>query len=82
MVTRHCGDHFVMYRNIESLCSITGTNMVLQVNLTSKKKQNECPCLIIQCQSDGHKQNQEKRNHLTFVIPFSKEKYRQAKQTC
>ena len=26
------GDHFEMYRNTESLCCITGTNIVLQVN--------------------------------------------------
>ena len=31
----YCGDHFVMYRNIKSLCGVPGTNMV-QVNSTSK----------------------------------------------
>ena len=30
------GDHFEMYRNIESLCCATGTTVVLQVNYTSK----------------------------------------------
>ena len=30
------GDHFKMYRNIESLRCVTGTNTVLQVNYTSK----------------------------------------------
>ena len=30
------GDYFEMYRNIESLCCTTGTNIVLQVNYTSK----------------------------------------------
>ena len=33
------GDHFEKYRNIESLCCVTGTNIVLQVNYTSKPKQ-------------------------------------------
>ena len=32
----YCGDHFEMYRNIESLCGIPGANIVLQVNYTSK----------------------------------------------
>ena len=30
------GDHFEVYRNIESLCCIPGSNMVLQVNYASK----------------------------------------------
>ena len=30
------GDHFKMYRDIESLCCVPGTNIVLQVNYTSK----------------------------------------------
>ena len=29
-------DHFEMYRNLESLCCVTGTNIVFQVNYTSK----------------------------------------------
>ena len=33
------GDHFKMYRDIESLCCVPGTNIVLQVNYTSKNKQ-------------------------------------------
>ena len=32
----NCGDHFVMYRNIKSLCCVPGTTIVLQVNYTSK----------------------------------------------
>ena len=32
------GDHFVMYRNIESLCCAPGTTIVLQVNYISKNK--------------------------------------------
>ena len=35
----HGGDHFEMYRNIQSLYYVTGTNIVLQVNYTSKNKQ-------------------------------------------
>ena len=35
-------DHFVTYRNSESLCSITRTNTVWEVNYTSKSnKQTE-----------------------------------------
>ena len=30
------GDHFEMYRSTESLCCVPGTNIVLQVNYTSK----------------------------------------------
>ena len=30
------GDRYEMYRNIESLCCAPGTNIVLQVNYTSK----------------------------------------------
>ena len=33
MVTKHWGNHFEMYRNIESLCSITGTNIVWSIIL-------------------------------------------------
>ena len=29
-------DHFEMYRNIESLCCVPGTNIVLQISYTSK----------------------------------------------
>ena len=36
MVPRH-GAHFVMYRHIDSLCCIPGTNIMLQVNYTSKQ---------------------------------------------
>ena len=32
----HCGDHFEMYGNTKSLCYITETNIVLQVNYTLK----------------------------------------------
>ena len=32
----YCGDKFEMYRNIESLCCVTVTNIVWQVNYTSK----------------------------------------------
>ena len=40
MVTSHRqhGDHFEMYRDTESLCCITGNNVVLQVDYTSKTK--------------------------------------------
>ena len=34
-----CGDHFVMYRNIKSLCCAPGADVVLQVNYTSKTKE-------------------------------------------
>ena len=36
MVTRHHGDHLEMYRNIESLCCASGTNIVLEVSYSSK----------------------------------------------
>ena len=39
MVTYHnqtYGDHFEIYRNIESLCCVTETNMVLEDNYISK----------------------------------------------
>ena len=29
-------DHFEMYRNIKSLCCVTGANILLQVNYTLK----------------------------------------------
>ena len=32
----HCGDHFEMQRNSESLNCVSGTNIVLQVNYTSQ----------------------------------------------
>ena len=34
-----CGDHFVMYRNIKSLCCAPGTNMVFQA--TFQKQTSE-----------------------------------------
>ena len=37
MTTRlNHGDHFEMYRNIESLCCVPGANIVLLVSCTSK----------------------------------------------
>ena len=30
------GDRFKMYRNTKSVCCITGTNIVLKINCTSK----------------------------------------------
>ena len=40
----YCGDHFVMYRNLESVYA-PGTNAVLQVsyNLVKKKKKKKKP---------------------------------------
>ena len=35
MQTYH-GGHFVMYRNVKSLCCVPGTNIVLQVDYISK----------------------------------------------
>ena len=35
IVMTYCSDNFAMYKNIKSLCCITGT-VVLQVNYTSK----------------------------------------------
>ena len=32
----NCGDHFEIYRNIESECCVPGTNTALQVNHASK----------------------------------------------
>ena len=32
----YCGDHFAIYINIESLCCIPETNIMLYVNYTSK----------------------------------------------
>ena len=38
IVIRHCGDQFEMYRNIKSLCCVTGTNSVLgQLYLETNK---------------------------------------------
>ena len=34
-------DHFVMYRNIESLCYTPGTNSVLYVSYTSKQTNSQ-----------------------------------------
>ena len=39
MVTRHCGDHFEMYRNIKSQCCRTGTNIVLCFRVIILQKQ-------------------------------------------
>ena len=36
MIWTYHGDHFEMYRNIQSLCCATGITMVLCVNYTSK----------------------------------------------
>lgn len=38
MVTTHCGDHFVMYKNIESLGCTPETNGIVYVNYTSMTK--------------------------------------------
>ena len=37
----YCGDHFKMYRNIKSLCCAPENNIVLQVKITSKRKQTK-----------------------------------------
>ena len=43
-----CGDHFVIYKNIESLCCAPENNIVLQVIYTSKNKEQKrdqiCGC--------------------------------------
>ena len=33
----YCGDHFIMYKNVESLCHIPETNIILYVNSNNKK---------------------------------------------
>ena len=33
----YCDDHFVMYKNIKSLCSIPKTNIITYVDYTSVK---------------------------------------------
>ena len=33
--TRHCGDHFIMYINVISLCTIPETNTILYFNYIS-----------------------------------------------
>ena len=38
MVTRHHGNHFIMYKNIESLWCMPETNRTLCVNYTSEKE--------------------------------------------
>ena len=38
MVTRHCGDHFVMKTNVKSLSCTPETNIILYVNYNSIKK--------------------------------------------
>lgn len=38
MLTRHCGDHFTMYKNIKSLCCTLRTNIILYFNYTSIQK--------------------------------------------
>ncbi len=36
----YCGVQFEMYRNTKSLCCVTGTNIVLKVNYTSKTQKH------------------------------------------
>ena len=38
MAARHCGDHFVMYKNIESLYGAYKTNIICYINSNSIKK--------------------------------------------
>jgi len=40
MLTRHCGDHFGTYTNIESLLCTSETNTVFYANYTSTKRRN------------------------------------------
>ena len=38
MVARlNCGDHFIMWENVESLCCAPEANIILEVNYTSVK---------------------------------------------
>ena len=37
MVTTYCGDHFIMHKNIESLCCTPETNRILCVNYNAIK---------------------------------------------
>ena len=37
----YCGDQFIMYINIESLCCIPKTNTILYANYTSIKKKRK-----------------------------------------
>lgn len=39
-----CGNHFPMYTNIESMCYIPETNIMLKVNYTVIKNKNVVRC--------------------------------------
>ena len=44
IISDHCSDHFIMYANVKSLCSIPETNIAQQ--LYYNKKQFPLPSLI------------------------------------
>ena len=39
MVTRQCGDHFIVYLNVESLCCTPETNIIIYIRYFSIKKE-------------------------------------------
>ena len=41
----HSGNHFIMYKNIESLCCKPESNIILKVNYSSIKKKNTYCCV-------------------------------------
>ena len=43
----HCDVQFELYRNTKSLCCLTGTNIILKVNYTSKTQKKKKKHLIV-----------------------------------
>ena len=70
----YCGDHFEIYKNIESLCCVTGTKIVLQVHYTSKtnKLTEERPDLWLpEGGGKGNWMNTVKRYKPPFIIQIT-----------
>ena len=42
----YCGDHFVMFIIVKSLCCTPDTNIILHVNYTSMEKIILCPNIL------------------------------------
>ena len=47
------GDHFIMYRNIKSLCCVTGTNRDLEVDYIHKQKKSGKESRFVVTRSEG-----------------------------
>lgn len=75
ILTRHCRDHFEMYRYTESLCCVKGTNGELQVNFTSKTNSEKETRFVVTRGGGWGEEGQDKGNQKVQTSSYKINKY-------